>query len=111
MTYIPGFENPIGYVVAMRQWKVDCGLLTSVVAGMVWHPHEAPKADTTNEGWFHSPGYYAAKTDHHELLDYHSTITTITGTVALWGEIIEHEKGYRAEYAYPLSFEHCTPRS
>ena len=27
----------------------------------------------------------------------------ILGTVALWGRIIEHEEGYRAQYAYPLA--------
>lgn len=27
----------------------------------------------------------------------------LTGRVALWGKVIEHEKGYRAEYAYPLT--------
>ena len=36
----------------------------------------------------------------------------ILGKVALWGRITEHEKGYRAQYGYPLSLEgglcwHC----
>ena len=26
---------------------------------------------------------------------------SIAGKVALWGKVIEHEKGYRAEFAYP----------
>ena len=29
----------------------------------------------------------------------------VTGKVALWGKVIEHEKGYRAEYAYPLTIK------
>lgn len=28
----------------------------------------------------------------------------VFGKVALWGKVIEHEKGYRAEFAYPLGF-------
>lgn len=28
----------------------------------------------------------------------------ITGRLALWGKVIEHERGYRAQYAYPESF-------
>lgn len=29
----------------------------------------------------------------------------VTGTVSLWGEIVEHEKGYRAEFARPVSID------
>lgn len=28
----------------------------------------------------------------------------VWGAVALWGSVIEHAEGYRAEYGYPLSF-------
>jgi hypothetical protein len=28
----------------------------------------------------------------------------VIGQVALWGRVLEHELGYRAEYAYPVSF-------
>lgn len=28
----------------------------------------------------------------------------VLGKVALWGKVIEHEKGYRAEFAYPQIF-------
>lgn len=30
----------------------------------------------------------------------------VIGEVALWGRMIEHECGYRAEYAYPVSINH-----
>ena len=29
----------------------------------------------------------------------------VMGKVALWGDIIEHEEGFRAQFAYPLSLE------
>lgn len=29
----------------------------------------------------------------------------VIGQVALWGTIIEHELGYRAQYAYPLMID------
>lgn len=32
----------------------------------------------------------------------------VIGKVALWGRIAEHEHGYRAQFAYPLSFVYCT---
>jgi hypothetical protein len=28
----------------------------------------------------------------------------VVGQVSLWGKVLEHELGYRAEYGYPLSF-------
>jgi hypothetical protein len=28
--------------------------------------------------------------------------TMILGSIALWGKVIEHERGYRGEFAYPL---------
>lgn len=31
------------------------------------------------------------------------TVCVVSGTVALWGRVIEHEYGYRAEKAYPLT--------
>ena len=46
--------------------------------------------------WECSCGLYAAKkpTD---------AIGNIIGTVAMWGRYVEHERGWRAEYAYPKS--------
>jgi hypothetical protein len=38
------------------------------------------------------------------LFDVH---TIYIGKVELWGEVVEHGKGYRAEYAYPLGFYGC----
>lgn len=29
--------------------------------------------------------------------------TLVMGHVALWGRVIEHEQGYRAQYAYPIA--------
>ena len=28
---------------------------------------------------------------------------TVAGRVALWGRVIEHDHGYRAQYGYPLA--------
>jgi len=106
MTYLPGFENPVGYIVGIRQWIYSNGLLRSIIMqDYYWLPHETPKAIKADCGMFVFVGYYAAKPEHKELLAYSGVIT---GTVALWGEIHEHEKGYRAEYAYPLTLDHCS---
>lgn len=54
-------------------------------------------------------GIYAFKEERYlrEIVDAYSSSTfgnIIIGTVYLWGRIFEHERGYRAQYAYPKSF-------
>ena len=50
-------------------------------------------------------GIYGIKTYKYFTNEYHQDIrlicSLICGQVYLWGLIIEHELGYRAEYAYP----------
>jgi hypothetical protein len=45
-------------------------------------------------------GIYALKTIKLDFFDY-GPWKTISGQVYLWGLIVEHELGYRAQYAYP----------
>ena len=33
----------------------------------------------------------------------------VVGQVALWGTVIEHERGYRAQYAYPALIDLAPP--
>jgi hypothetical protein len=53
--------------------------------------HEAPQYDC-------QCGFYATK----EPDEHWATYSAAYGKVALWGRIVEHERGYRAQYAYPL---------
>ena len=107
MTYLPGFENPIGYIKGVRQWAVYDNLLNSVVvADYLWEPWKVV------ENVAAVYGIHAAKPEHESLLEYerYPCSIVITGRVALWGKVIEHEKGYRAQYAYPLTLDHCNDR-
>ena len=114
MTYIPGFENPIGHIEGVRQWIIKDGLLQSICSEFLWEPWKA--ADSTGDlsrsesplAEFFPSGIHATKPEHNELLTYVGRV--ITGRVALWGKVFIHEKGYRAQYAYPLSFDHCADR-
>jgi hypothetical protein len=52
--------------------------------------------------WGHAypnPGIFALK--EPSMIDLGNRTYGIVGTVALWGKVIEHADGYRAEYAYP----------
>ena len=51
-------------------------------------------------------GFYALKEPDPISLrtSFNPIYRTVTGLVALWGEVKEHEHGWRAEFAYPLGF-------
>ena len=112
----PDYISPI---VGYRVWIWDTTGLKSLCAKR-WHPgqalearckasavvgtiagrtetandsHDAPKANCTC-------GVYAAKTfDHFRKGGYERY--GIHGEVYLWGKVVEHELGYRAQFAYP----------
>jgi hypothetical protein len=73
-----------------------CGRLAAKCgAGKAHDAHEPPHLDCTC-------GVYAAKNlQHLRQLGYEGR--GISGEVYLWGAVVEHELGWRAQYAYPRS--------
>lgn len=63
------------------------------VEGLPLHDHDAPHADCRC-------GVYAAKR-LDDLRDMPCWNIGVHGEVFLWGVIVEHELGWRAEFAYP----------
>lgn len=71
-------------------------------AKAVWAPDE-PMEGKTKSAVEHN-GVYAFKTARDfltELADH----MQVYGKVALWGDVIEHELGYRAQFAKVISLE------
>ena len=111
-------------IVGVRTWKVEGGLLkpanvsSSRFRGDVWVPGRAAEAvcavlERDDHSGQPAPqvnctcGLYASKRNHR----LHVTLSTgvmVMGQVALWGRVIEHETGFRAQYAYPLTLEHVS---
>ncbi len=117
MTAIPDYISPItGY----RVWQWHRAGLRSL-NGETWHhgeplearcrsserlhwrrhranprPHDAPHLHCTC-------GIYASKSvEHLRRPGYQRSL--IYGQVLLWGTIVEHQRGWRSQYAYPQSF-------
>jgi len=112
---IPDYISPI---VGYRTWKWETTGLKSL-CGERWHPgqslaarcrasavvgpivgrseaaddHDAPQANCTC-------GIYAVKTLHHFRSAGYERFG-IYGEVYLWGTVVEHELGWRAQSAYP----------
>lgn len=102
-----------GEIIAWRAWKVQHGLLTSMYVDQhIWPPHEPITGDlkakgNSSSGQLGVHGFktqkaaleYASDAYKRPLYDAPAPFSFIVGRVYLWGEVIEHEKGYRAEYA------------
>jgi hypothetical protein len=113
---IPDYISPI---VAWRVWLSDAAGLRSL-NGELWPPsrplqagcrvsgsatlvgrahtadpsHDAPKFDCTC-------GIYGSKSLHHLRRTQYWQHGGLHGEVSLWGNVVEHEQGFRAEFAYP----------
>jgi len=88
-----------GEIIAYRAWRVQNGFLHSMhISDYVWTPKRIEKARLDNP--YGGCGLHAYKTMERAKSEYHSLSYSMAyGEVALWGEVYEHEWGYRAQYA------------
>ena len=102
---IPDHISPI---VAYRVWQWDAIGLKSL-NNEPWFPGRALEANASRCGEEHaSPrdgctcGVYAAKNFQH-LVDIGYAGYGVHGEAYLWGTVVEHRLGWRAQFAYPKS--------
>jgi len=123
---LPREKLAIGELVGHRAWWLwrggspECELFSLAMADLRWKPNE-PMTDRTfadesirdhnavgvwsfkspvdldEEFSFHTRGRSSSIESYHWL---------VTGTISMWGTVIEHAKGYRAQYAKIRSLEH-----
>lgn len=93
-----------GEIIGHRAWRVNKGLLRSMAVNKVWAPGEPMEGDPQagpDCGGYGIAGVHAFKTRSEVLTAYDETnplIPIAFGTVALWGTVVEHELGYRAQF-------------
>ena len=111
---IPDYISP---VVAHRVWRWDERGLRSL-NGELWFPGQhlearcrlAPAARHMAEAANEVPhrkctcGIYAAKNSEH-LRQIGYADGGVCGEVYLWGTVVEHKLGWRAQFAYPKSLD------
>jgi len=119
-------QDSSGYIVGVRGWYAYSEHLQSLCFDCSWpvgRPLECEvpllqecgaKYEGIEEyignrlGYSRKVGIFAFKTLKQVLssgFDQH-----LVGEVALWGEVAEHEEGYRAQYAYPLTVAEAPQR-
>lgn len=111
-------------IIAYRTWDINYGKLNAVGVRTSWEPmrrmialcqrenYTWPDREAPRHGLRSAPvdwcecGVYGFKdlglvVDHLVEIPPFMYSNRIAGRVALWGRVIECEKGYRAEHAYP----------
>jgi hypothetical protein len=128
---VPDYLEPI---LAWRAWLVTTRVdpsssagtlqprIVSVFKGTIWEPYQALEArhETGTPCVAGAPcrcGIYAFKDPEHLRREIWSVpmrsrvgYSAIIGQVWLWGKLAEHERGWRAQFAYPAQFRwalHC----
>jgi hypothetical protein len=88
-----------GEITAYRAWRVHSdGLLHSMyVDHYAWTPKGIERVNHLDS--YGGDGIHAYKTMEQCEAEYGPYGLTVYGEVALWGEVIEHDHGYRAQYA------------
>lgn len=93
-----------GEVTGYRCWFLDPldGLLHSCIyADFIWKPGETQEGNPSDG----HAGIYAYKS----VLDLHNygspDAMHVSGTIDMWGEVYEHTRGYRAQYAAIASID------
>jgi hypothetical protein len=93
-----------GEIIGWRVWKLRNGLLHSVIIPYTWRPGVFERSTCQKGGGYYNynPGYHAFR--HQEQAEREAPMLAFSslaaiGSVALWGEVIEHQYGWRSEYA------------
>ena len=93
-----------GEVVAYRCWQLRDGYLWSVfVDDFKWEPDVTQEGDPTEP----MQGIHAFKNrlDACQYINWRDGSDMVSGTVYLWGDVYEHERGYRASKARIASID------
>lgn len=101
---VPSDGIKVGEIVGWRCWvasdfQSQSPRLLSCHTKTLWVPGEPMKGDVKAQG-------VHAWNDRGFAEEYaHNYGPAVIGSVALWGDVVEHKNGYRAEFARPASFD------
>jgi hypothetical protein len=98
-----------GEIIGWRAWRLSNGLLHSVFVSYTWRPgvfeqSSAERYGSEDRGYCplsDNLGYHAFREKERAECEAscHGWSPAVIGSVAMWGEVIEHQYGWRSEYA------------
>src|SRR5438046_3517255 len=104
----------IGEIIAYRAWRVahprwfrsgDDRLHSVLMRDYIWHPDEPASGDVRTHG-IYSFRYVIRSNEEY---GYRNDGTLVFGKIRIWGEIVEHEAGYRSEFGKIVSLDYGEP--
>jgi hypothetical protein len=102
----------VGEIIAYRAWRVihpwwfrngDDRLHSVFIKDYVWHPDEPAYGDVRNHGVYSFRNVIQSR---EEYCYYVGTEPLLFGKVKIWGEIVEHQWGYRSEFGKIVSLDY-----
>lgn len=96
-------QTKFGEIIGWRAWRVVGNDLRSMYIYKAWPPQKEMTGDPSD-----TYGVHAWKTKEQAeryIEEEYAEQHVVIGQIALWGEVIEHEKGYRASNAKIKSLE------
>jgi hypothetical protein len=103
-----------GEIIAYRAWRVISPglfrgrdeLLHSVyMRDYVWLPDQPASGDVKTHGIYSFRDVIQSKQDY----SYNANGVLLFGKIKIWGEIVEHEAGYRSEFGKIISLDYGPP--
>ena len=103
-----------GEIIAYRAWRVITPslfrsgdeLLHSVyMRDYVWLPDEPASGDVRTYGIYSFRDVIRSKQDY----SYNAYGPLLFGRVKIWGEVVEHEAGYRSQFGKIVSLDYGAP--
>jgi len=106
----------VGEITAYRAWRVieptglqkaDDRLHSVYVQGYVWSLDEPAHGDVRTHGIYSFRDVIRSREDYGYALGMVGPL--LFGKVKIWGEIVEHEAGYRSEFAKIVRLDYGDP--
>ncbi len=106
----------VGEIIAFRAWRVitaywprkeDNRLHSVAVREYVWHPDEPATGDVRVHGIYSFRDVIRSKQEYGYDLGVDEPL--LFGKVKIWGEIVEHEEGYRSQFGKIVSLDYGNP--
>jgi len=106
----------VGEIIAYRAWAVihprwfrsgDDRLHSVLMRDYIWHPDEPASGDVRTHGIYSFQDVIRSKEEY----GYDSSVSgpLLLGKVKIWGEIVEHEAGYRSQFGKIVSLDYGDP--
>ncbi len=106
----------VGEIIGYRAWRVgerswsnpaQDRLCSVYISDYVWDPDKPASGDVRTHG------IYSFRNVIRSSAEYAHTLPNsllLFGKVKIWGEVVEHERGYRSQFARIISLDYGDPK-